>query len=53
MPRGARRDTPGTLQHVIVPGIERRNIVDDDLDRENFTSRLGLVASETNTSIYD
>ena len=36
MPRGARLDSPGTLHHVIVRGIERRNIVDDDLDRENW-----------------
>jgi hypothetical protein len=26
MPRGAWLDTPGTLHHVIVRGIERRNI---------------------------
>ena len=52
MPRGARLDTPGTLHHVIVRGIERRNIVDDDLDRENFITRLGQVADETCTAIY-
>jgi hypothetical protein len=52
MPCGARLDSPGTLHHVIVRGIERRNIVDDDLDCENFITRLGLVASETNTSIF-
>ena len=52
MPRGARLDTPGTLHHVIVRGIERRNIVDDDLDRENLVSRIGRVADETQTAIY-
>jgi REP element-mobilizing transposase RayT len=52
MPRGARLDTPGTLHHVIVRGIERRNIVDDDLDRENFITRLGQVADETDTAVY-
>ena len=52
MPRGARLDTPGTLLHVIVRGIERRNIVDDDLDRENWVARIGRVADETQTAIY-
>jgi len=28
-------DAPGTLHHVIIRGIERRAIVDDDKDREN------------------
>ncbi len=30
MPRTTRLDAPGTLHHVIVRGIERRNIVDDN-----------------------
>ncbi len=41
MPRGPRLDAPGTLHHVIVRGIERRKIVDNDKDREN----LGISAS--------
>ena len=52
MPRGARLDTPGMLHHVIVRGIEKRNIVADDLDRENFVNRLGQVAEESRTVIY-
>jgi REP element-mobilizing transposase RayT len=52
MPCGARLDTPGTLHYVIVRGIERRNIVVDDMDRKNFITCLGLVASETNISIF-
>lgn len=52
MPRGARLDTPGTLHHVIVRGIERRKIVDDDLDREDFIKRVGQVAHESRTAIY-
>jgi hypothetical protein len=43
MPRKARLDAPGTLHHVIIRGIERRPIVDDDTDRENFVSRLGRL----------
>ena len=52
MPRKARLDAPGTLRHVIIRGIERRHIVDDDKDRENFVSRLGLLAAETETGIF-
>ena len=52
MPRQARLDSPGTLHHVIIRGIERRRIVDDEEDRENFVSRLGKVATETETAIY-
>ncbi|BBO70951.1 transposase [Desulfosarcina alkanivorans] len=52
MPRGARLDTPGTLHHAIVRGIERRRIVDDDPDRENFIRRVAAVARESRTPIY-
>jgi len=52
MPRKARLDAPGTLHHVIIRGIERRPIVDDDKDRENFVLRLGQLAAETETGIF-
>jgi len=52
MPRRARLDAPDTLHHVMVRGIERANIVDDDTDRENFVSRLGGLAAGTQTTIY-
>jgi len=44
MPRGPRLDAPGTLHHLIVRGIERRVIVDDDKDHEDFVTRMGAVA---------
>jgi len=52
MPRGARLDAPGTLHHVILRGIEKRKIVDDDNDRQNFVTRMGKKAKDTGTSIY-
>jgi len=52
MPRQARLDAAGTLHHVIIRGIERRRIVDDDHDRRQFVSRLGKVAIETGTAVY-
>ena len=52
MPRQARLDAPGTLHHVIIRGIERRRIVDDDEDRKRFLGRLGGLARETGTRVY-
>ena len=52
MPRQARLDAPGTLHHVILRGIEKRRIVDDDEDRRIFIGRLGDIALETNTKIF-
>jgi len=52
MPRGARLDAPGTLHHVILRGIEKHKIIDDDNDRENFINRMGEIALDTATSIY-
>jgi hypothetical protein len=52
MPRQARLDAAGTLHHVMIRGIERRRIVDDEQDQRNFVLRLGKLASETSTSIY-
>ena len=52
MPRGARLDSPGTLHHVMVRGIEGRRIVDDDIDREKFVTRTGEIVLDTGTSVY-
>ena len=52
MPRKARIDTPGALHHIIVRGIERRNIFYDDLDRENFIERFGIVLTESDTPCF-
>ena len=52
MPRQARLDSPGTLHHVIVRGIEKKEIVSDKYDRTDFVKRMGELAHETGTSIY-
>jgi hypothetical protein len=36
MPRGPRLDVPGALHHVMVRGIERRDIFNTDEDREDL-----------------
>jgi len=52
MPRQARLDAAGTLHHIILRGIEKRQIFDDNQDRENFVSRMGQLALKTKTKIY-
>jgi hypothetical protein len=38
MPRQARLDGPGTLHHVVIRGIEKGRIVQDDQDQKHFVS---------------
>lgn len=52
MPRQARLDTPGTLHHVILRGMERGRIVADEEDRRAFVARLGEMAVATGTTLY-
>jgi REP element-mobilizing transposase RayT len=52
MPRKARIDAPGALHHIITRGIEQRKIFYDDLDRNNFLERLGVVLTETSTPCF-
>src|SRR5688572_16096004 len=52
MPRQARLDSPGTLHHVMIRGIEKKRIVLDEQDRRDFVRRLGLLAVETKTAVY-
>ncbi|MEE9905808.1 hypothetical protein [Chlorobium sp.] len=46
MPRGPGFDSPGTLHHVIIRRIEKREIVADDKDRGIFVSGMGSVVVE-------
>ena len=52
MPRQARLDLPGLLQHVIARGIERRKIFLDDEDRDAFVGRLSRLLVATKTQCY-
>mgnify|MGYP002154995327 CR=1 FL=1 len=49
MPRAARLDITGLLQHVIVRGIEKRDIFLDDEDRQAFLIRFSKLLQETET----
>ena len=52
MPRLARLDIAGLLQHVMVRGIERRDIFNDDHDRQLFVDRLNRLLPETGVRCY-
>ncbi len=52
MPRKARVDAPGALNHVMVRGIERKRIFRDNKDRDNFVERLSNILKDTSTSCY-
>ena len=52
MPRKARIDAPGALQHIICRGIERRKIFNDNSDKNNLVARLGRIFSESKTPCY-
>jgi REP-associated tyrosine transposase len=52
MPRQARLDAPGVLQHVMARGIERRKIFWNDKDRASFLERLAIILEETQTQCY-
>jgi len=52
MPRLARLDAPGVIHHVIIRGIERREIFRDNKDRNDMLDRLAVLLPATNTSCY-
>ena len=52
MPRGPRLDAPGTLHHVMVRGIERRFIFQDDGDRGDFLARLAKLVEAGALAVY-
>jgi putative transposase len=52
MPRHARLDTPGALQHIIIRGIERQRIFRDDDDRAFFLKRVGRILTESKTPCF-
>lgn len=52
MPRSARLDIPGVLQHVIVRGIEKQDIFLEDEDREFFVERLSALLKETQVRCF-
>jgi REP element-mobilizing transposase RayT len=52
MPRKARIDAPGALQHIIIRGIETTRIFRVAKDYQNFLERLDNILTETTTPCY-
>lgn len=52
MPRQARLDGPGLLQHVIARGIEKTTIFCDEADYKFFVKRLGELVKETHVDCF-
>lgn len=52
MPRQGRVDIPGALHHIICRGIERREIFTDDVDRDDFLSRLIELTTTSSTRCF-
>ena len=50
MPRQARLDAPGRLHHIMIRGIERKNIFRTNKDRADFLTRLSVLLPETQTA---
>lgn len=52
MPRSARIDAPGALNHIMIRGMERKQIFRDNNDREDFLTRLEKLLPATQTSCF-
>ena len=52
MSRKSRIDAPGALHHIMVRGIDRKDIFTDKVDYSAFMDRLGDLLIETKTSCY-
>jgi len=52
MPRQPRLNIPNVLHHVIVRGIERRDIFADDADKERFVGRLSALLTKGSTKCF-
>ena len=52
MPRGARIDAAGVLHHVMVRGIERRRIFNNDEDRVELLGRLEAACEKNDARVY-
>ncbi|NCO67304.1 MAG: hypothetical protein COY75_02600 [Nitrospirae bacterium CG_4_10_14_0_8_um_filter_41_23] len=52
MPRQARLDVPGALHHIMVRGINKSNIFEDDQDKAQFLERLGQTVIKGKCTVY-
>ena len=51
MPQGPRLGTEGALHNVMVRGLEARDILFSDMEREDIVKRLAEIVPKTRTVI--
>jgi len=52
MPRQARLDVPGALHHIMLRGINKSSIFEDDQDRSQFLSRIERNVTAAGARVY-
>jgi len=52
MPRQARLDSPGALHHIMVRGINKSAIFNEDEDKNRFIERLGEGIIDGRCAVY-
>jgi len=52
MPRGSRIDAVGAIHHIVVRGIDQKNIFENNADRDHFLFRLGTILQDTQTACF-
>ena len=52
MPRNSRQLSPSYCYHIMLRGINKSNLFEDDNDRNRFLSILGRCCAETETQLY-
>lgn len=52
MPRQPRLDIPGALHHIMLRGINKSSIFNDDHDRTAFMEHIGEILNEEHDRIY-
>ena len=52
MPRGSRIDAAGAIHHIVVRGIDQKNIFENNADRDHFLFRLGNILQDTQTDCF-
>jgi len=52
MPRKSRIDAACAVHHIMVRGIEKNKIFENDADRDHFLQRLGNIIQDTETTCY-
>ncbi|MGV8145864.1 MAG: transposase [Alkaliphilus sp.] len=53
MPRAARRRSKSGIYHIVLRGVNKQRIFEDDEDAENFLQTIGFYKEKSEYKIYD